>query len=140
MKGKLVAKAVADWVAGNENSSMLLLMRYQCSAALSYWSVFGMIPVIEAKCAFDLIYCRSFPKLRYVVAKGNAMTPKDEICVTKDESILHVKPKSNYVFSICISKFLAFFARQLGCVEEFLIICQHDDEWHIENVLKPSSR
>ena len=61
MKGKDEAKAVADCVAGNANSNILLLNWYQTSKGQSKSDQDS--PVTKTKGTFDLVVCRPLTNL-----------------------------------------------------------------------------
>lgn len=94
MCGKLVAKAVADWVAQKWNSPTLLLswwLRFR-----PYQEVVEQLPFIEAERSFNRIHGNSFRHPADILVE----CPTDKVEIAEYEGFLHVEANGNDVHSI----------------------------------------
>ena len=134
MNGKLVAKAVADCMAGKANSAMLLLPTI--SILCSDLQIAGGEPVIEAKSTFDLINSRSLAQFSNIVVKCRSESTVDKFGIGEYESFLHVEAYSYNVHSVLDREFVNVFKRQPRGVVKLLIVRQHDNQWNIKDILQ----
>ena len=142
MKGKEVANAVADCMAGKPNSAMLLLGMGSAGGVveLGWKELRGMgVPVAKAEGAFDLVDGGSLANEADVFVEGAAVAAVDEVGVNEDEGLLDVKADGDNVYGVLQGKLVAIFERELRGVEELLVIGQHDHQGNIENLLEISS-
>ena len=58
--------------------------------------------------------------------------------VAVDEGFVDVKPHSNDVLCIIPGILHDFFEGELLPEERLLVIGQHDNEWHVEDILQPA--
>lgn len=100
---------------------------------------FRILPVTKAEGAFDLVDGGPFAEETDISVESGAMAAVDEVGVDEDESLLDVKADGNDVHSILYGEFVAVFEGEFLAVEEFLVVCEHDDEGDVEYVLKKSA-
>ena len=93
------------------------------------------IPVSKTKSAFDLINRCPLTEDPDVAVKCRSRSFIDEFGVDEDEGFFHVETNGNNVHGILDCEFVAFFEREFVRVEELFIICEHDDERHVKDLL-----
>lgn len=104
MKGKLVAKAVADCIAGKLNSAMLLLITINSIIGCSKKA--GKLPIIEAKGPSDLIDRCSFAHFPDVGIECRSKSTIHEIRISEYESFFHIEPDGYNVHGILHCEFV----------------------------------
>ena len=89
------------------------------------------IRIIESKDALALVCCDTLRYCHDVLVESST----HEVEIAKDECFLWVESHSNDVLRILSGIFLDIRDLKLLFEQELLIVCQHDYQWHIENLL-----
>ena len=100
MKGKEVAKAVADCMAGKPNSAMLLLGGQSVGLFFGGGIAGKRIPVAESESAFDLVDSCALAEHADILVESTTVAAVDEVRVDEDEGLLKVETNGNDVHGV----------------------------------------